>query len=73
MNKVIVNCETGKQETIPLVGDELAEFLAAEQAAIAKNIADAKAETEKTTAKQALLDKLGITAEEAALLLGGTN
>ena len=27
----------------------------------------------KTAAKQALLDKLGITAEEAALLLGGTN
>ena len=28
-------------------------------------------ETAKAAAKQALLDKLGITAEEAALLLGG--
>ena len=71
MNKVIVNCETGEQETIPLVGDELAEFLAAEQAAIAKNAADAEQEAAKAAAKQALLDKLGITAEEAQLLLGG--
>ena len=30
----------------------------------------AKAEADKATAKAALLDKLGITAEEAALLLG---
>ena len=30
-------------------------------------------EIAKATAKAALLDKLGITAEEAALLLGGTN
>jgi len=32
--------------------------------------AQAKAETERATAKAALLDKLGITADEAALLLG---
>ena len=32
--------------------------------------AAAKAETDKTTAKQAVLDRLGITADEAALLLG---
>jgi len=30
-------------------------------------------ELAQAAAKQALLDKLGITAEEAALLLGGTN
>jgi hypothetical protein len=30
----------------------------------------AKAITDKATAKQAVLDRLGITAEEAALLLG---
>ena len=33
----------------------------------------AQQEADKAAAKQALLDKLGITAEEAALLLGGTN
>jgi hypothetical protein len=71
MNKVIVNCETGEQETTPLEGAELAEFLAAEQAAIAKNAADAEQEAVKAATKAALLDRLGITAEEAQLLLGG--
>jgi hypothetical protein len=69
MNKVIVNCETGEQETIPLVGDELAEFLAAEQAAIVKNAADAEQEAVKAATKAALLARLGMTAEEATLLL----
>jgi hypothetical protein len=32
--------------------------------------AKAKAETERAKAKQAVLDRLGITADEAALLLG---
>jgi hypothetical protein len=69
MNKVIVNCETGEQETIPLVGDELAEFLAAEQAAIVKNAADAEQEAVKAATKAALLARLGMTADEAKLLL----
>jgi len=32
--------------------------------------AQAKAQADKATAKQAILDRLGITADEAALLLG---
>jgi hypothetical protein len=47
-----------------------AEELAAQQTAVAK------AETEKqakATARQAVLDRLGITAEEAQLILGGSN
>lgn len=32
--------------------------------------AEAKSETDKATARQAVLDRLGITADEAALLLG---
>ena len=32
--------------------------------------AQAKAQADKATAKQAVLDRLGITADEAALLLG---
>jgi truncated hemoglobin YjbI len=40
----------------------------AERLAWAK--AKAKAETDKANAKQAVLDRLGITADEAALLLG---
>lgn len=34
------------------------------------NKAQAKAEADKATARQAVLDRLGITADEAALLLG---
>ena len=40
----------------------------AEAIALAK--AEAKAQADKATAKQAVLDRLGITADEAALLLG---
>ena len=34
------------------------------------NKAQAKAQADKATARQAVLDRLGITADEAALLLG---
>jgi len=37
----------------------------------ARDAAKAAEDAAKAVAKQALLDKLGITAEEAALLLGG--
>jgi hypothetical protein len=40
------------------------------KAAQASEKAKAKAETDKATTKQAVLDRLGITADEAALLLG---
>ncbi len=68
--KMIVNCETGEvierqlnkaekdQEKI----DE-AKYLAA------KAIAEAEAKA-KTTAKQAIADRLGLTADELLLLLG---
>lgn len=69
MNKVIVNCETGEQETIPLAGDELKAFLDNE----AKNAAEAEAEvaakTKADADKAALLAKLGITEDEAKMLL----
>jgi hypothetical protein len=64
-----VNCETGAVTERPLTPEEIAanEASAVEQAARAheaevKAIADAEA-------KEALLTKLGITAEEAKLLL----
>ena len=37
---------------------------------LAADKAQAKADTEKAKQKQAVLDRLGITADEAALLLG---
>jgi hypothetical protein len=69
MEKVIVDCSTGEQTVVPLTPEEIAE----REAAIAKAEQDrlaAEAEAaQKAVARQALLDKLGITQEEAALLL----
>ena len=56
------------------IGDEVREMNDAEFAQYeidqAANKAAAQAQADKATAKQALLDRLGITADEAALLLG---
>jgi DNA-binding protein YbaB len=63
----IINCTTGEE----IVRDANAEELA-QMEIDAANAAAAKAEAEaKETARQALLSKLGITQEEAQLLLGG--
>jgi hypothetical protein len=67
--KIIVNCETGETITSEYSAEELANFevVKAEQEAI-----NARAEAEATAkaqAKAALLAKLGITQEEAQLLL----
>ena len=68
--KIIVNCETGEVSAVELTAEEVAQRAAdATEAAKAKADADAKAAT-KATAKAALLAKLGISEEEAALLLG---
>jgi hypothetical protein len=65
-----INCETGEVIERPLTADEIAANQAAQAQAEADLVtAEAEAAT-KATAKAALLDKLGITAEEAALLLG---
>jgi hypothetical protein len=56
------------EETVTERDETAAEKKARE--AVEKEIADHRAEAEaKATAKAALLDRLGITAEEAALLL----
>jgi hypothetical protein len=61
-----VNCETGEVIERPLTADEIA---AQAQAEADRAAAEEEAAT-KAEAKTALLAKLGITAEEAALLLG---
>ena len=67
--RVEVNCETGEQTVIELTDAEIAEMEAAAQAA-AEAQAAAKAEAAaKEAAKADLLAKLGITADEAKLLL----
>jgi hypothetical protein len=62
----IHNVETNEIIDREMTTDELA-IIEADQTIIAAEKAEAEA---KATAKQALLDKLGITADEAKLLLG---
>jgi len=70
MTKAIeVNCTTGEVTERDLTAEELqAQADAAAQAEAERVAAEAEA-AEKATAKAALLKRLGITADEAALLL----
>ena len=63
----IVNTETGEEIVREMNAEELAQYEADQAALVAKE----QAKVEQVAAKQALLDKLGITQDEAALLLGG--
>lgn len=49
---------------------EQTEYEAWQKVAAAELKAKTKADAERATAKQSVLDRLGITADEAALLLG---
>jgi hypothetical protein len=62
----IVNCETGEEIIRDATADEIAQMELDKAEGAAR-----KAEAEARAAeKQALLDRLGITADEAKLLLG---
>jgi hypothetical protein len=67
--RIEINCETGVESIIELTDAEVAQR-EADAAAYAAQKAeeDAKAEAD-AVAKAALLDRLGITADEAKLLL----
>jgi len=67
--KRIVNCETGEVIEREETAEELAQYKIQEKAELARISAE-KAEAEaKAAEKAALLDRLGITANEAKLLL----
>jgi hypothetical protein len=68
--KLIINCETGEQTEVELTAEEIAQREADAKAYEAEEKAKEVAAIAKATAKAELLDKLGITAEEAALLVG---
>ena len=57
-------------ERIELVGAKLAEFIANREQMQAEIATKAEALAAKDAARQAVLDKLGLTADEAKLLLG---
>ena len=71
LTKVIVNCETGQTEVLPLTAEEIAQMetdaatFAAEQAA--REAAEQATAAAKGAAQQKLLS-LGLTAEEIAAL-----
>jgi hypothetical protein len=68
--KIVVDCSTGEVSEIELTQEEVAQREAdAIAAAEAKAVEDAD-KAAKAADKAALLERLGITAEEAALLLG---
>jgi hypothetical protein len=62
----IVNCETGEEIIRDANADELAQMEIDAASALARKTA----EVEKETQRQAILDRLGLTADEAKLLLG---
>jgi len=69
MTKLIINCETGEVIERSLNAEEIAQQEIDEANYLAaKAIADAEAEA-KAEAKAALLEQLGITEEQAKLLL----
>jgi hypothetical protein len=67
--KLIINCETGEQTEVELTAEEVAQREADAKAYEADMKAKEAADAAKAIAKAELLAKLGITAEEAALLL----
>jgi hypothetical protein len=71
MSKLIVNCETGETVERELNAEELAQQ-ATEEAAVQAAEAARQAEVAtKAAQRQAVLNRLGITEEEARILLGG--
>jgi hypothetical protein len=69
LTKIVVDCSTGVVAEIPLTGEEIAQREADAQAAAAKAHEDEVAAQAAAEAKAALLTKLGITEDEAKLLL----
>jgi hypothetical protein len=68
--KIEVNCATGIAVEVPLTAEEIQQREVDATNAEADRVAKEAADAVKATAKSELLVKLGITEEEARLLLG---
>ena len=71
LNKVVVNCETGETQIVPLTAEEIAQreadaIVYAEQKA--QEQAEAEARTVAKASAEAKLAALGLTTEEIAAL-----
>jgi hypothetical protein len=67
--KVIVDCSTGETSIVELTAEEIADLETARVSAEAERVEREAKEAADAIAKSALLKKLGITQEEARLLL----
>jgi hypothetical protein len=67
--KLIINCQTGEQTEVELTAEEVAQREADAKAYEAEQKAKEVEAAAKAEAKAELLDRLGLTAEEAALLV----
>ena len=65
----IIDITTGKETIRPYTAKEVAEVEAAIKATKLERDAVEKAKAEKDEARQVILDKLGLTADEAAKLI----
>ena len=65
----IHNLQTGKIVTREMTTDEIANL----ENVQAEVVEEKRIESETIAARQAVLDRLGLTAEEAQLILGGSN
>jgi hypothetical protein len=68
--KIVVDCSTGEVSEIELTAEEVAQREADAQAYAEAKAAEDADKAAKAVEKAALLERLGITAEEATLLLG---
>ena len=70
LTKIIVDCETGVVSEVPLTGEEIAQREADAVAFEADRVIAEQELAVKSAQKTELLAKLGITEDEAKLLLG---
>ena len=68
--KVIVDCSTGETTVVELTAEEIADLETARLAAEDQRKAEAREAAAKESKRQEILERLGLTAEEAAILLG---
>jgi uncharacterized membrane protein len=70
MHKLIVDCSTGITSEVELTAEEVAEMELAAQQAEEQKAREEEEKAAKEAARAEILAKLGLTAEEAAVLLG---